>query len=100
VWDDGKRGWLPGDWQTWLTARHRGSINMMTMDGAVKKVRTREMLTRPILGMYRGLGGWPDCYGRISTTSWICPLCSIGEPHYTFAKDNLWWWTGKFPYMN
>ena len=100
VWDDGKRGWLPGDWQTWLTARHRGYINMMSMDGAVKKVRTREMLRQPIRGLYRGLAGLPDCYGRLvsgGNTTYICPLCHVNENHYTFARDNLWWWYGPFP---
>lgn len=104
LWDDAKsRGWFDGP--TWLTARHRGYIHVAAMDGAVKRARTREMMKQRILGMYRGqadgIGGkYPDCYGRSTASgrvTYVCPLCHSSASdmtHYSFARDNLWWWTG------
>lgn len=97
LWDDGVRAWYPG--VTWLTARHLGAINMVSMDGAIRRVPTVEQLTSEIEDRY------DDCYGFIwqpGDSVYLCPLC-FGQPgygptrHYNFAPSNLRWWTGAFP---
>jgi len=91
IWDDGARGWYDGP--TWLTARHLGSINMSSFDGAVHRVKTVQQLIdgpRP-----RN----PECMGLDFTArTYICYLCYRNTPdfvHYQFHKQGLWWWTGN-----
>lgn len=99
IYDDGARGFLAEPVPTWLTMRHRGTINMLAMDGAVRVVNTEEWVTgeRLILNRYRlnFRGNKTDCWGRKSDGSYICGLCQAGVTHYTFADDNLWWWYGS-----
>lgn len=90
VWDDGIRAWYQGP--TWLTARHAGSISVLTYAGTAVSARTLEMLHSPILTSY------DDCYAG------ACTFCLDdrddrqpywrGVPHYSFAASNLYWWTG------
>lgn len=91
VWDDGRRPWYLGP--TWLTARHAGSISVLTFGGTAVSARTLEMLQRPILPSY------DDCYAG------ACTLCLDDRdaqrenywrnvPHYSFARSGLYWWTG------
>jgi prepilin-type N-terminal cleavage/methylation domain-containing protein len=87
VWDDGARPWYSGP--TWLTTRHYGGINMSTMDGAVQRVRTVEVLRERIRPFY-------DNCARGD-----CLFCNYpgwsNIPHYNFAHAKLWWWTGDSP---
>lgn len=74
----------------WLTARHEKGINMLTVDGGVRPARTIDILKRktPIRKVYREgeLGG--------------CTICTDLELyHYSFAKDQLYWWTGRAPVL-
>lgn len=92
IWDDGVRGWYQGP--TWLTMRHLGKINMTTMDGAVHAVPTAKQLREGpkarddmCLSMV-----WP-----MSANNYLCHLCYDQEPHYVFAEQGLWWWTGPVP---
>lgn len=70
----------------WLTTRHRGGINMMTLDGSVRGARTTEVLRRPV-GVY-----YSEC------ASGGCTFCDNilvhSFYHYSFAQDALFWWTG------
>ena len=96
IWDDGIRGWYAGP--TWLTARHLGKINMAPFDLSVRRVPTVWQLTNRIQTRYRLPFCSFDCYGLNSATrTYTCFLCSLPEPHYTFADSGLWWWTGKPP---
>jgi hypothetical protein len=86
IWDDGARPWYSGP--TWLTGRHLGKINMLSMDGAVHRVRTleqlRNKLTRP---------PYPRCKAG------GCYFCNYesSTPHYDFSNSAMYWWTGKMP---
>ncbi len=94
VWDDGARPWYTGP--SWLTARHRGAINMASLDGAVHRVRTKEVIERAnavgIESFYEDCarGGCYFCnYHR---------LISPGDAfHYNFSIAKLYWWTGDRP---
>jgi prepilin-type N-terminal cleavage/methylation domain-containing protein len=90
IWDDGIRGWYNGP--TWLTARHMGKINMASMDGAVKRVRSAHLLTTPPVSFYL------DCAGDTSKPeTMVCSCCRWQIPHYNFSHAKLWWWTGPDP---
>ncbi len=82
-WDDGFQPAFAGLRDSWLTGRHFGHINVLTIGGAAKRVRTQELMEDRISNYYG------DC------ASGGCPLCSDYElPHYSFAPARLFWWTG------
>lgn len=85
AWDDGFNP-IPGSGEPWLTARHGEGINILTVLGSVRAARTIEMMRSPILDYYY------DCaLGN-------CTLCNeLGLTHYSFAKDQLYWWIGPAP---
>lgn len=85
TWDDGFDP-IPGSGEPWLTARHGEGINILTVLGSVRAARTIEMMRSPILNYYY------DCaLGN-------CTLCNeLGLTHYSFAKDQLYWWIGPAP---
>lgn len=98
IWDDGKRPWYDGP--TWLTARHRGKINMAAHDLSVKRVPTRKQLKYPLQERYRFNSPFGDCYGFAPGGKWTCLMCartSDDSYHYTFVDSNLWWWVGPIP---
>ena len=71
---------------TWVTKRHVSGIHMLTLTGSVRDVRTAELMRTPIKVHYTNcaVGG--------------CTLCNeLLTPHYSFAKDRLFWWTGPIP---
>jgi len=89
VWHDGKRGFLPQQPPTWLTARHGGKINMTSMDGATHRVRTLEMVRQA-----------PKANPSPRCKAMGCYLCNYdGDVHYDFSHANLTWWTGPRPRM-
>jgi len=54
-------------------------------------------LKEPLKSFYAGCAGdstYPDPRAH------VCAMCSWKEPHYTFWRDNLWWWTGPLPEYN
>lgn len=82
-WDDAYHPALTGLRDSWLTGRHFGHINVLTVGGAVQRVRTTEMLEGRISNYYS------DC------AAGGCPLCLDYQlAHYSFASDRLYWWTG------
>jgi len=89
AWDDGFHYATAGMHDSWLTDRHFGHINVLTIGGAVKAVRTRELMQEKIR-MYYG----PGAAGG-------CPLClDFAVAHYSFAASRVFWWTGKIPEMD
>jgi len=91
VWDDGARPWINLDRHvTWLTARHRGGINLAAMDGSVRRADTRDMLHAEIKSYY------PHC------ATGDCYFCNYhpspdDQTHYDFSHVELYWWTGRMP---
>lgn len=85
-WDDSFHAGAVGLTYSWLTGRHFGHINFLTVGGAVQRVRTEGMMDERIRSYYGGCaaGG--------------CPLCRQYQlPHYSFAPWRLYWWTGTIP---
>ncbi|MBI4718235.1 MAG: type II secretion system protein [Planctomycetes bacterium] len=87
--DDGFNPFAPDASFTWLTTRHGPGINMLTLEGGVRNVRTVEVLNTPIRSYYS------ECL------SGGCTLClstqgNMFVQHYSFARDSLFWWTGAF----
>ena len=76
VWDDGKRAWYNGP--TWLTKRHNGGINMLTLSGTVRWVRSPRA----------------DQFVTTQNKDKGCQLCAFGWQHYDFSGSGLYWWTG------
>ncbi len=89
AWGDGY-DIFDGMSKPWLTTRHNGGygINMLTLDGGLRRVRTVNQLRRPILDHY------DDC------DEGGCTLCKeLRLYHYSFASDRLFWYTGALPRM-
>jgi len=86
AWDDGYDYASAGLRDSWLTDRHFGHINVLTIGGDVKAVRTRELMEEKIRNYYGdGAAGG-------------CPLClDYSLPHYSFAASRVFWWTGRIP---
>jgi len=71
---------------SWVTTRHGDGIHMLTLAGGVRDVRTTNVLRAPIQKRY------PRC------AAGGCTLCTeLKLYHYSFAKDQLFWWTGPVP---
>ena len=85
-WDDSFEVGAGDSPPPWLTARHLGAINAVTIGGAVRQVPTRAMMGRTIESYYPA-----DAAGD-------CPLClDLQIPHYSFAHAQTFWWTGSVP---
>jgi prepilin-type N-terminal cleavage/methylation domain-containing protein len=90
IWDDGERPWYQG--YTWLTARHRGGINLTALDGSAKWAETLQLVN-----LHRGTGleAWYE-----NCASGGCTFCNPGgieDYHYDFSPVGLYWWTGEIP---
>jgi type II secretory pathway pseudopilin PulG len=82
-WDDLFHPAMAGLTNSWLTERHFGNINVLTLGGAVQRVRTADMMIEPIRSYY----------GKCAAGG--CPLCEDYQvPHYSFAPWRLYWWIG------
>lgn len=87
-WDDGYDPLNPDepDSAPWVTTRHGLGVNMMTIGGIIREVQTAHLLNAPINTYYAGCAGGG------------CALCTeLRLPHYTFARDRMYWWTGRVP---
>ena len=85
-WGDGFDPFSPFPVSTWLTARHGVGIHMLTIAGGVRDVNTTSLLRSSIARFY------PSC------AAGGCTLCQDYRTfHYSFAKDQLFWWTGPIP---
>ena len=82
-------GWDPYSEQarsSWLTRRHGHGIHMLAMDMSVHDVPSDRILRSPVKRTYA------NC------KSGGCGLCNeLKTPHYSFAKEHLFWWTGAIP---
>lgn len=83
AWDDQFHPATAGLADSWLTGRHMGRINVLTLGGSAWSVRTSGMMLEHVQPFYRGCaaGGCALCAGE-------------GLPHYSFASSRLFWWTG------
>ncbi len=85
-WDDGYNPYSRSSSTPWVTTRHDDGINMLTLGGGVREARTDRVVREPLRWRYEACsnGG--------------CTLCNLGYQnrvyHYTFARDQLFWWTG------
>jgi type II secretory pathway pseudopilin PulG len=71
---------------SWLTRRHGHGIHVLALDSSVHDVASDRILRSPVKRFYANCkaGG--------------CALCNeLSTPHYSFAKDHLYWWTGTIP---
>lgn len=85
-WHDGYTPGSPSARPSWITRRHLGGINVLTIGGGVQKVSTDELMRTTIQPYY------PNC------AAGDCTLCvSLGVPHYSFAVSRTFWWTGPVP---
>lgn len=86
AWTDGFDPYSGLPANPWVTTRHSHGINMLTLTGVVRGVKTTDILRSPIRKFYDNCaaGG--------------CTLCSpLKQFHYSFARDHLYWWTGPLP---
>lgn len=86
MWSDGMDPFSGLAANPWITTRHNHGINVLTLAGGVRHVKTNRLLRAPIRKFYDNCaaGG--------------CTLCNeLGVFHYSFAKDHLFWWTGPTP---
>ncbi|MEK7731298.1 MAG: hypothetical protein AAB363_05525 [Planctomycetota bacterium] len=86
MWGDGYDPFAETATSPWVTTRHGHGIHMLTLAGGVRDVRTKDILRAPIQKSY------PRC------AAGGCTLCiELKLYHYSFAKDQLFWWTGPVP---
>ena len=85
-WDDGFNPFTGRSLSPWLTQRHRGGINVLTLEGGVRDARTVDLLHTEMKRFYDrcAVGG--------------CTFCNeLRLAHYSFARAHLYWWTGSTP---
>jgi hypothetical protein len=86
AWDDGFDPFAQKRATPWLTGRHNGGINVLTLEGGVRTAKTSKVMRRPMERYYTACAAGD------------CTFCNIfHRPHYSFAKDRLFWWTGPVP---
>lgn len=86
-WDDGYDPYQSTRRTTpWVTTRHDGGIHMLTIAGGVRDVNTSQVIKSPI----------KEFYDRCASGG--CTFCNRYQvSHYSFASDQLYWWTGPSP---
>ncbi len=85
AWNGGWDPYSEESRNTWLTRRHGHGIHMLALDSSIHEVASDKVLRSPVKRSYSNCkaGG--------------CALCELRTPHYSFAKDHLFWWTGTIP---
>jgi len=85
-WGDQFDYGAPASSQSWVTQRHGISINVLTLSGEVRPVRTNKLLREAITDYY------PQC------AAGDCTFClHLNVEHYSFAHARTFWWTGPVP---
>jgi len=85
-WGDGFDCGAPQPPRPWLTRRHGKTINVLTLGGEVRSVRTAELMNRTI----------EPYYTRCAAGD--CTFClELEAAHYSFAHARTYWWTGPIP---
>lgn len=86
-WDDGYDPYYDDEGYPWLTTRHGVGINVLTVDLSVVSIRTAELVGQTIKSYY------PRC------AAGGCSICmELNDvPHYSFASEKLYWYTGTLP---
>ena len=83
-WSDGFSYGSVDSRRSWVTQRHACGINISTLGGAIRVVRTKELMNRRI----------QRYYGACAAGD--CPLClELRVPHYSFHHAQTYWWTGS-----
>lgn len=86
AWDDTYDPLVSNPPTPWLTVRHGRGINVATVGGGVESANTEVLMYRPIAIKYA------------SCADGQCTLCKeLRMYHYSFADDQLYWWTGPLP---
>jgi len=91
AWGDGYNPLALQMTEPWVTRRHGHGINMLTLGGGVRSAGTEQVMRNPVRALYT------DCEAG------GCTLCNNGQSyrplilHYSFARDQLYWWTGPLP---
>lgn len=86
MWSDGMDPFSGLASNPWVTTRHDHGINVLTLSGGIRHIKTDKMLRNPIRKFYD------------SCAAGGCTLCNeLGMFHYSFAKARLYWWTGPTP---
>jgi prepilin-type N-terminal cleavage/methylation domain-containing protein len=86
AWDDGSDPTYMESSGPWVTKRHGAKINALTIAGGVREIRTTELSRNPVVPFYS------------SCAAGGCTLCvDLRVPHYSFAQDQVFWWTGSVP---
>jgi type II secretory pathway pseudopilin PulG len=86
--DDSYKPGNPPDIRTrpWLTGRHSGRINILSMLGNVRGIDVGAALDREVRSYY------PSCAAQ------YCTICvEMDLAHYSFAEARAFWWTGPAP---
>jgi type II secretory pathway pseudopilin PulG len=86
--DDGFQIGQPPSYQfhPWLSGRHYGKINVLSLMGNVKRINVEPVLQRDIEPYYAACANQE------------CTICIYLElPHYSFHESNAFWWTGPVP---
>jgi len=87
-WDDGFEYGGVQYMRSWLTQRHVGGINALTLGGGVRMIQSRPIMLNTI----------ESFYDRCAAGE--CPLClDLEIPHYSFYRNRVYWWTGRLPEM-
>ena len=85
-WDDGFNPHTGRKRRPWLTQRHTIGVNVLTLAGGVREARTADLMRKSLDKYYE------DC------AAGGCTFCNVFRvPHYSFAQDHLYWWTGPMP---
>lgn len=85
-WSDGFQYGSVNQYVSWLTQRHSRGINVLTLNGAVRHVSTKEPMKRAIR----------PYYDRCAAGA--CTFClELNSAHYTFYRSQTYWWTGSVP---
>lgn len=72
--------------RSWLTARHRRSINLIAIGGSLVKLHNVEEMLKRLPESY-----YDDC------ATGDCTFCNVFKsPHYDFSASSLYWWTGPY----
>ncbi len=86
MWSDGIEPFSGLAASPWLTTRHDHGINVVTLTGGVRHVKTADLLRSRI----------QRSYGNCAAGG--CALCNeLGLFHYSLANAHLYWWTGPIP---
>ena len=81
----------------WLTDRHGFTMNAVTIAGAVREIHTSELFKSEVLQHYPNCEAGGCTFCRLFSNPSLRPPGYEPPAHYSFARDQLFWWTGPWP---